>query len=334
MNNKNKMYEFEKLGIVAVVVMLALFVGLVLFATRDSGKPSATTPESSQTDNSGDSSGDKGVLDNVPTVTPEKEIEFTTIEVDNTKLNEGALILVNQDHKYSVDISNALENVYSYNQKEGNTSDWYGLINVKQSLKKEALDALNAMYKDYYEALQVSDVTITKSFVDAGTQQSEYDAAYESADAGKKPYLQGGGYSEHQTGLAFNLKAPEASLSWFNDNCWRYGFVSRYPAGKESVTYVKDELNHFRYVGVPHALYMKLNKLVMEEYMALLETKTNSSRLKLDVGTADKYETYSCKAETGAVTKIQVPSEQSGWSYMISGGNNGYFVVTIYQLQG
>jgi len=334
MNNKNKMYEFEKLAIVAVIVMFALIVGLVLFATRDSGKPSTNTPSVSQTDTSDDTSKESGVLDNVPGVTPEKEIEFVTIEVENTKLNEGALILVNQDHKYSVDVSESLENIYSYNQKEGNVNNWYGLINVKQSLKKEALDALNAMYKDYYEALQLSDVTITKSFVDAATQQSEYDTAYENADAGKKPYLQAGGCSEHQTGLAFNLRAAEASLSWFNDNCWKYGFVSRYPAGKESVTYVKDELNHFRYVGVPHALYMKLNKLVMEEYLALLETKTNDSRLKLDVGTADKYETYACKAEVGAVTKIKVPSEQSGWSYMISGGNNGYFVVTVYQLQG
>ncbi len=333
MQNKNKMYEFEKIAIVAVVVMLALFVGLVLFATRDSGKPSTNNSSSLQSEASADSS-EGGLLDNVPSVVPEKEIEFVTVEVENTKLDEGALILVNQDHKYKVDISASLENVYSYNQKEGNTQDWYGLINVKQSLKKEVLDALNAMYKDYYEALELSDVTVTKTYVDAETQQKEYDAAYESADMSKKPYLQAGGCSEHQTGLAFNLRAPEASLSWFVDNCWKYGFVVRYPEGKESVTYVKDELNHFRYVGVPHALYMKLNKLVMEEYIGLLETKTNTSRLKLDVGTADKYETYACKAETGAVTSVKVPAEGSGWSYMISGNNNGYFVVTIYQLQG
>lgn len=335
MHNKNKMYEFEKIAIVAVVVLVALIVGLVLFATRDSGRPSSQTPSVGQTENSGDSSGETSSgIDGVPSVAPEKEIEFVTLDVENAKLNEGALILVNQDHKYTADISSLLENVYSYNQAAGNTNNWYGLINVKQSLKKETLDALNDMYRDYYEALQLSDVTITKSFVDVATQQSEYDSEYENADMSKKPYLQAGGCSEHQTGLAFNLKAPEASLSWFTDNCWKYGFVARYPEGKESVTYVKDEPNHFRYVGVPHALYMKLNKLVMEEYLGLLETKTNTSRLKLDVGTADRYETYACKAQVGATTQVMVPTESSGWSYMISGTNNGYFVITIYQLQG
>ena len=333
MHKKNKMYEFEMIAIIAVVVMVATFVGLVLFATKDSGKPSTNAPSSSQVDTSTDSSKESGILDNVPTVTPEKEIEFETVEIENTKLSEGPLILVNQSHKYTTDITDELENVFNYNQQEGNTTNWYGLIDIDEYLKKEALDAFNAMYKDYYEALRVGGIVLTKTFVDAETQQKKYDAEYESADAGKRPYMQSGGHSEHQTGLAFNLKAPEASLSWFVDNCWKYGFVLRYPEGKESVTYIKDELNHFRYVGVPHALYMKLNKLVMEEYLGLLETKTNTSRLKLDVGTSDKYETYACKAEEGAVTKITVPAESSGWSYMVSGNNNGYFVVTIYQLQ-
>jgi len=335
MHNKNKMYEFEKIAIIAVIVMFALIIGLVLFATKDSGRPSTDAPSVGQLDGSEEGSGDgNGLLSGVPSVAPEKEIEFVSVDVDNTKLNDGALILVNQDHKYTADISSSLENLYSYNQKEGNTTDWYGLVNVKQSLKKEVLDALNDMYRDFYAALESTDVTITKTFVDYETQQQEYESIYESADVGKKPYLQAGGCSEHQTGLAFNLRAPDASLSWFKDNCWKYGFVARYPEGKETVTYVKDEPNHFRYVGVPHALYMKLNKLVMEEYLGLLETKTSTSRLKLDVGTADKYETYACKAENGATTKIMVPAENSGWSYMISGTNNGYFVVTIYQLQG
>ena len=334
MHNKNKMYEFEKIAIIAVIVMFALIVGLVLFATRGNERPSTQTPSVGQVGESEDASGDSnGILSGVPSVVPEKDIEFTEIEVDNTGVGEGALILVNQDHKYTTDISSSRENLYSYNQSAGNTTNWYGLINVKQSLKKETLDALNDMYRDYYAALELSDVTITKTFVDVATQQNEYDAAYENADIGKKPYLQAGGCSEHQTGLAVNIKAPAASLSWFTDNCWKYGFVARYPEGKESVTYVKDEPNHFRYVGVPHALYMKLNKLVLEEYLGLLETKTNVSRLKLDVGTSDKYETYACKVDKGAITKVKVPAESTGWSYMISGTNNGYFVVTIYQLQ-
>lgn len=337
MYNKNKMYEFEKIAIIAVVVMVALIIGLVLFATRDSRKPSTQTPSVGQVESSEGASGDESGVGNIPSAKPDKAIEFVELEVENTKLSEGALILVNQDHEYKTDISSSLVNVYTYNKNEGYSTDWYGLPNVSQTLKKEVLDSFNTMYGDCKDSLQLSGVTMSKTYVSYADQQSEYEQSFDKADAGTKPYLQSGGRSEHQTGLAFNLSASgeaQTMLSWFADNCWKYGFVVRYPTNKESITCVKDEPNHYRYVGIPHATYMKRNELVMEEYLGLLETKTNTLRLKLDVGTNDKYETYTCKADTGATTKIKVPAEGSGWSYMISGTNTGYFVVTIYQLQG
>ncbi len=344
MHNKNKMYEFEKIAIIAVVVMVALIVGLVLFATRDSRKPSTQTPSVGQLESSDTASGESSGVGNTPVHKPGKEIEFVEIEVDNTKLSEGALILVNQENKYTKDISSALENVYSYNRSAGFTENWYGLPDVRQTLKKEVLDAFNSMYGDCLDAMSFSEaemkkisVNMSKTYVSSDAQQTEYEQALSKADPSTKPYLQAGGHSEHQTGLAFNITASaeaQTMLSWFADNGWKYGFVVRYPEGKEGVTYVKDEPNHFRYVGIPHASYMKSNRLVMEEYLGVLETKTYNSRLMPEISTAGKYEVYACKAQVGATTKVMVPAESSGWSYMISGTNKGYFVVTIYQLEG
>jgi len=69
------------------------------------------------------------------------------------------------------------------------------------------------------------------------------------------------GYSEHQTGLAVDVRntantcALEACFGttpegeWLAANAWRYGFLLRYPADKETVTGYEYEPWHFRYIG-------------------------------------------------------------------------------------
>lgn len=336
MNNKNKMYEFEKIAIVVALVLAALIIGLVIFATRDSGRPSAPGSVINNSDQSDNTSEDISNSTVVPGPTPSDEkIDFVSISWENSKLNDGALVLVNRDHKYTVDVSSKLKNLYNYNS-EIKYEKWYNYYNLEQHLTQDVANALNDMDSGLHAAYSDKKTTFTvmKTFVDAETQQKKYESESQNATAADKAYLQAGGYSEHQTGLAFDIKtADEDSLAWLVENCWRYGFVYRYPEGKESITYVKNETGHFRYVGVSHALYMKLNKLVLEEYLVLLEGKNHTARLKLDVGTGDKYETYACKAAVGATTEIMVPAEDSGWGYTVSGTNNGYFVVTIYKLQ-
>lgn len=74
------------------------------------------------------------------------------------------------------------------------------------------------------------------------------------------------GYSEHQTGFAFDLSAGGCSLecfagsaqySWIQANAATYGFIERYPAGLESVTGYSPEAWHWRYVGSAIAQEMK-----------------------------------------------------------------------------
>lgn len=62
------------------------------------------------------------------------------------------------------------------------------------------------------------------------------------------------------------------------DNAYKYGFVIRYPDGKESVTGVSDYNYAFRYVGYAHAYYMHENGLCLEEYISLLQKKYSDSR--------------------------------------------------------
>lgn len=74
------------------------------------------------------------------------------------------------------------------------------------------------------------------------------------------------GYSEHQTGFAFDLSAGSCSLEcfrgsaqymWMQTNAANYGFVERYPEGLTAVTGYSPEAWHWRYVGKASALEMK-----------------------------------------------------------------------------
>ena len=79
------------------------------------------------------------------------------------------------------------------------------------------------------------------------------------------------GTSEHQLGLALDIVAEydadnTPTWNWLRDNCWRYGFILRYPADKEEITGISYEPWHFRYVGVPAAREIMEAGLCLEEY--------------------------------------------------------------------
>ena len=115
-------------------------------------------------------------------------------------------------------------------------------------------------------------------------QQAIWDGALaEHGRAFTETYVARPGCSEHQTGLAIDLgeNRPEVDFLCpaFPDNgpCGAlrrraadFGFVLRYPAGKEAVTGIGHEPWHFRYVGLPHARIMEDRGLVLEEYLAWL----------------------------------------------------------------
>ena len=82
------------------------------------------------------------------------------------------------------------------------------------------------------------------------------------------------GYSEHQTGLALDIEGSNYDYNkflyskeykWVKENSYKYGFIIRYPKGKEKITGYKFEPWHLRYVG-RIATYLYKNNLTLEEY--------------------------------------------------------------------
>ena len=91
------------------------------------------------------------------------------------------------------------------------------------------------------------------------------------------------GYSEHQTGLAMDVEG-ETTLGtgltaqfgespegiWLSENCYRFGFIIRYPEGKRSITGYIYEPWHIRYVGREAAAEIEALDVTFEEYILMV----------------------------------------------------------------
>ncbi len=91
------------------------------------------------------------------------------------------------------------------------------------------------------------------------------------------------GHSEHQSGYAFDLNSVTDAFAntkegiWVNQNCYKYGFILRYPKGKDNETGYKYESWHLRYVGTDLAekLFNDGDWITMESYFGLTSTYAN-----------------------------------------------------------
>ena len=98
-----------------------------------------------------------------------------------------------------------------------------------------------------------------------------------SGVVGADTYSSRPGYSEHQTGLCFDLNSIDDSFAktaegkWVHENASHYGFVIRFPKGKDKYTGYQYESWHLRYVGEDLAkkLYQNGEYISLEEYYGI-----------------------------------------------------------------
>ncbi|WP_437828395.1 M15 family metallopeptidase [Niallia taxi] len=147
----------------------------------------------------------------------------------------------------------------------------------KSYMRKEAANSLadmfNAAKKDGVILFAVS------GYRSYDRQTVLYDAEIEKVGQKKaEEAVAYPGNSEHQTGLAMDISAKSVDFlltedfeatkegKWLKDNAHLYGYILRYPKGKEDITKYKFEPWHFRYVGEKSANDIYENGWTLEEY--------------------------------------------------------------------
>ena len=249
------------------------------------------------------------------------EIQFIQTTKSAAAIHEGILLLVNPENEYKFPETAEKSLVYidDYRVKAEDGRFVYTLSKQQYKLQMSAIDSLNAMMLKNYE--------ITGDII-------KISDAYRTLEAQEGMDFDPG-YSDHHTGYCFSIRnnADSSVLDaehWIYENCHKYGFVVRYPAGKENWTGIKEEYTYcLRYVGVPHATYMYENNLCMEEYLDLLKNSYSSAAKRLTISAADGflYDVYYVAASNSEITTIDVPT--SDFSYTVSGDNRSGFIVTV-----
>ncbi len=162
--------------------------------------------------------------------------------------------------------------------------DGYLIANKTYSLPSSYNPGLNSTVKTKANEMFAAakneglNIWLSSGFRSYNTQKNLYNN-YVNRDGKNKAdtYSARPGHSEHQSGLAFDVNqinstfdnTPEAN--WLANNCYKYGFILRYPNGKTNETGYKYESWHFRYVGEDLAtkLYNDGNWITLESYFGI-----------------------------------------------------------------
>jgi len=190
----------------------------------------------------------------------------TTAKVDK---NDAYLLLINSSHPVSLTYVPSLKKI------SGGQKMQQAVAPVVEKLLKDA-KAQGAPLKvlSGYRSAQRQELLYNnrvKEYTNQGYGKSEAERL--AVMTNPLP-----GTSEHQSGLCMDIvdagygkidagNENTVGYKWMIEHCVDYGFILRYPSGKESVTGIKYEPWHFRYVGVEAAQYIMSKGITLEEYL-------------------------------------------------------------------
>lgn len=150
----------------------------------------------------------------------------------------------------------------------------YNLYNTSFKLSEECYEAFLKMYNDAKE--QGYAFKINSAYRSYETQIKIYQGwVNKDGVALADTYSARAGFSEHQTGYAFDVRdypftnddySKTKSFTWVSENAYKYGFIIRFPKDKEYITGYQYEPWHYRYCGTECATYIHDNDITFEEY--------------------------------------------------------------------
>jgi D-alanyl-D-alanine carboxypeptidase len=170
---------------------------------------------------------------------------------------------------------------------------------VARYMRKEAADALARLFVD--AAMEGIDLCAVSGYRSYSLQEIVFNN--HKNELGLEAAMRVSalpGQSEHQTGLAIDISSRSMNYDldksfahtregkWLAENAPKYGFILRYPEGKESITGYDYEPWHFRYVGRDAAMDITKKGLTLEEYFGVVETDTGT---EAETGTETETET-------------------------------------------
>ncbi|WP_188456032.1 D-alanyl-D-alanine carboxypeptidase family protein [Virgibacillus oceani] len=152
----------------------------------------------------------------------------------------------------------------------------------KKYMRKEAAKALEKMFTATEKAgLELYAQSGYRSYNRQQVLFASYSEQHGEKEANK--FSARPGESEHQTGLTMDVTSPDIKFQlntdfgktdegkWIRENAHKFGFIIRYPKGKEAITEYQYEPWHLRYVGKEAAKVIYEQQITLEEYLGVLK---------------------------------------------------------------
>ncbi|MCD7771332.1 MAG: M15 family metallopeptidase [Oscillospiraceae bacterium] len=268
---------------------------------------------------------------------------FMSVIVSSDEVGSGHLVLVNNNIALLNEVNeDELVTVREYKNSAYWVKDYSVLV------LPDTMDALNEMLLAFYNATGNDSVMVRSGYRSFAYQQELYEDELSSTGEDSSELVAKAGYSEHHTGYAVDFTTYNGSsysdfdgtgdYEWIMENCYKYGFINRYPEGKESITLIDSEPWHFRYVGIPHAQVMYEYDMCLEEYISYIKNYTiDTGFLLVNSFDGAQYIIYYVPMSDSDTTTIYVPLMEDGvtaYPYEISGNNVDGFIVTVTLQEG
>ena len=274
--------------ILLLILLVAAAVSILVFdwpisLTNRGGddkikEPLSESPEGSEPGEGGAEPGSEQATPNMGIRSPGAEaagLPGMTTSLEDFPLSSHAddeLLLVNKTHRLSeeyvpadlVEFEKSDKNVGTKETRQLRKPAAEALAKLLAAAEADGFDmVLRTGYRSYAYQKNLFDGYAEKNGVEAANKYSA------------KP-----GESEHQTGLCCDLGVIGRGLtsfngskeaSWVAENAHKYGFIVRFPEGKESITGYNYESWHIRYVGEGVAEYIYKNEIAFEEYLGIMQ---------------------------------------------------------------
>lgn len=317
---------------IVVLVLLIISIAVVAsscvknFSGEDETESSSDVPSTVSTEPADEETPTEPQVSAESTETPTEDVAVSSssVEYDKAASQMGDLVLVNAEYEYTFP-----EGDIDPITIVGNRNDYYQSGDYVTKLDKDVITQLNALMEAYAVSLNSETTGI---FIQDGYRT--FDEQAERHSNGKSKTFDAG-HTDYHTGRTFDMFRYDSQSGtgysyftaddWFKENAGSYGFILRYPEGKETSTGENPRTYTYRYVGVPHASYINSHQLCLEEYISEVKRHNNEAPLEI-TAVGHTYNVYYVPAEDEGKTAVPVPTDKE---YTVSGCNAGGFIVTV-----
>ena len=317
---KSYRVRYDRIGFTALILaVLILMLTSCINSFIKGEKPEEVTTEVNSLEDSRETNNPSETSPNIPS-----EMNYATIAKDSEDIHKGDLILVNAQYPCEFDaeaIMNGTSADVSFVTMKSvlDTKDetHYTAADFQVGLDRTTAFCMDAWFEGFYDATGNSDLRIVGGY---------------SAGSGDLDFRTGRTFSVGtypETGSS-NFYMPDGVYSWLDEHSAEYGFILRYPEGKDEYfdnTITSHRSATYRYVGVAPALYIKEHNMCLEEFLNMMQEHLIDNMVTVQNGDSQWGMYYVPVNGSSPQTSFSIPA--TDWEYEVSGDNMNGFIVTV-----